>query len=137
MHQTDQHKTNQPHTSDRDVSESDPSFTSQAEVGDGMDNSQVVLHTGEAVKQWFSNPRKIPEIIPNCKKVNLGPDGNKAENAAQDPNKLHDNKVVDEDVWVTRCCCCEGGALPPPFLETQVQNQDTDWKYDKDACQVE
>ena len=43
-------KAQQPNTADDDVSDPDPSLLLQAQVGDGVNDSQVALHTGQDVK---------------------------------------------------------------------------------------
>lgn len=137
MSQTRTCNRKQPNTPDTDVSDSDPSLTSQAQVGDGVNNSHVALHTGEDVKQCFSIPGKIAAEESNRKNVPIGQDANAAQEAPQDCYELHDNQVVNEDIWVTHDRCCGGGTLLPPLSETLVQNQDTDWKNKKDVRQVE
>ncbi len=58
-------KAKQPNTPSTDISDSDPSLSSQAQVGDGMNNSQVTLHTGQEVKEYLSIPGEGPNTKPH------------------------------------------------------------------------
>lgn len=88
----------QPNTPDTHVSDSDPSLTSRAQVGGGVNYSQVALHTGEDVKQSFSSPGKIRAVESDHKKVAINPDANNAQEEPWDCYKLHDNQVIDKDI---------------------------------------
>ena len=47
-------KAQHPNTADGGISDPDPTRLPQAQVGDGVNHSQVALHTGQDVKQHLS-----------------------------------------------------------------------------------
>ena len=131
-------KGKQPNTPNADISDSDPSPFSQAQVDDGMYSGQVALHTGQVVKEHLSKPNEGPKMECHHYYIAISPMYTPtAKGVSYDTKKLHGDQVVGEAVWVTRHRCCGGGALLPPSLETQVEDEDAEREEEEDACDAE
>lgn len=63
-HHTRRHRANQPNAPNGDISDSHAPLSPQAQLGVGMNDSQVALHTGQAVKVALSIPVEEREKIP-------------------------------------------------------------------------
>lgn len=98
--------------------------------GDGVNNSQVVLYTGEGVKQNLSTisdednmgcrHHHLPKIDVGTNAVEDGPNG---------VDHLHDNHVVGDEVRVA----CRSGTLLPPSLVAQMEDDDEEREEEEDV----
>lgn len=91
-----------------------------------MDNSQVALHTSQAVKESLSRVSKEQSAIPKYQSswTTCG-DGKTVEAQSQNADDLHSDDVVNEDIRVA-CGSCSGGATTPPPLEALPKDEDVD-----------
>lgn len=65
-HHTCYSRAKQPNTTNADISDSDPFLSSQTPVGDGVNDSQVALHTCQGVKESLSIPGESKKTEPYC-----------------------------------------------------------------------
>ena len=116
--------THDPNTTKSEVSDLDATRLLEPQVGDGVNNSQVALHTGEEVKQNLSQGGDSPDAVPYIHHLfELDKATTEEDCEPQDFIQLHDNRVIGEDVTVF--CCSRGrGSLFPPLLVTQVEDQE-------------
>lgn len=128
-------KAQKPTTTDGDVSDSDPSALSQPAVGDGVNHSQVALHAGQEVKQRLSHRVDKNQINTNRhqqRETRFGATDD--DDGPQDPQDLYGNHVVGDEVGVAGG---HVGTLPPPSLETLVDDEDAEREDHEAACDGE
>ena len=117
-------KAKSPNTPNDRVSDSDSTRLLESQVGDGVNNSQVVHPSGQHLKQTLSEGGERPDAVPyhhHLRKFDIATTEEECE--PQGFIQLHDDGVIGDDVTVT---CLRGGsfALFPPLLVTQVEDQE-------------
>lgn len=129
------HETQQPNTSNTNIPNPHTTLSPQTQVGDWVNNGQVMLNTGQCMKEIFYGPEAEENIENRCgHNWEVGAYTNTVQQTTQDCNHFHENHVVGEDVGVTSCCCCRGDvALLPPSLVPQIEHKSGERKDEKDV----
>lgn len=99
-------KAQQPNAGGADVSHADSLGLSQSQVGDGVNNSQVALHTGQDGEEHLSIPGERPDQDPHPHHhTEIGVASDNGQSAPQYADQLHDRHVVGDKVRESHDSC--------------------------------
>lgn len=103
-----------------------------------MNNSQVALHTHQALKQSPSREKHAEHIYRYCDHLLTScTDAITEEDQSQNTKAIHCGHVVGEEVSVAYSYHTTYRALIPPLLDTHVEHKDVERDEDEDASQGE
>lgn len=104
----------------------------QAQVHDGVNNSQVTLHTGQEVKDHLSIEVKYEQVDTNHRHLwKTSVETTAEECEPSDTHQLYDSHVAGKEVGVTQR---RARGLFPPSLKTQVEDKTGERKEAEEAC---
>lgn len=96
-------KRKKPNTQKADISDCDPTFSSQALISDGINHSQVALYAGQEMKVSFTIPSQVEKPYAADQKGQVPfEDTDTSYYRPKDPNHFCNGQVEGEDIWVSR-----------------------------------